>query len=126
MHNTDPLFYFCSPRFHRDEDLLDGNMPEPTVSYDALIDIALIQLAAEELRDFTSFLGDFEALDEVLPVVKSSVNDVIAGPDRTLADLFDFTDWANNLEGSPTDTVSAYCIFHQKLMLHSSNIQHFT
>lgn len=69
-------------------------------------------MAAEELRDLTSFLDDFEALNEVLPLVKSSVNNLIAGPDRTLADLFDLTDWANNLEGSPTDTVSCI-ISHQ-------------
>jgi hypothetical protein len=51
-------------------------------------------------------LNDFEALNEVLPLVKTSVNNLIAGPDRTLGDLFDLTDWANSLEGSPTDTVS--------------------
>lgn len=73
-------------------------------------------------------MSDISILDEKILVVKKSVNELIAGPDRTLADLFDFTgknlfvspqitkkpsdifyvlfqDWANSLEGTPTHSV---------------------
>lgn len=50
-----------------------------------------MQRAAEGLRDVTAILGDYEVLGERIPVVKKSINDLIAGPDRTLADLFDYT-----------------------------------
>lgn len=66
-------------------------MSNPRVTADALIEVDKVRWAAEGLRDSTEFLADFEALSEPIPVVKSSVNDLIAGPDRTLADLFDFT-----------------------------------
>jgi hypothetical protein len=67
-----------------------------------LIEIAKIQKAAETLRDATSFLGSFEGLDEEIPVIKTTVNKLIAGNDRTIADLFDFTSWADSLEGTAT------------------------
>ena len=75
----------------RDEDLLDQEIPAPTLRADILIEVAKIQSAAEQLRSVTSFLGNVQALDERLPVIKTSVNEVIAGSDRTVADLFDFT-----------------------------------
>ena len=75
----------------RDEDLLDGIRPSPTTTADVLIEVAKIQWAAEELRDLTAFLGDFEAFSEIIPVVDTSVNKFIAGEDRTIADLFDYT-----------------------------------
>lgn len=58
---------------------------------DILIEIATIQWATQALADTTAFLGDIAILDERILVVKKSVNELIAGPDRTLADLFDFT-----------------------------------
>lgn len=109
-------------------------MPDPTVSADFVIEIAKIRSAAEALRDAAVFLNEIDALNEKVPLVELSVNELIAGPDRTLGDLFDFTgemfafyikcnvfnslithhclfypmhqDWANNLEGTPTYSVS--------------------
>jgi hypothetical protein len=75
----------------RDEDLLDSIFPEPIVEADLLIEIAKIQWAAEKLHNTTIFLGEIDALNETIQVVQASVNDLIAGPNRTLADLFDFT-----------------------------------
>ena len=81
--------YLC--HVSRDEDLLDDIRPSPTTRVDVLIEVAKIQWAAEELRDLTAFLGDFEAFSEIIPIVGTSVNKFIAGEDRTIADLFDFT-----------------------------------
>ena len=53
--------------------------------------MAKIRWAAEKLRDATAFLRDFEVLSEIIPVVGTSINQFIAGADRTIADLFDFT-----------------------------------
>lgn len=75
----------------RDEDLLDSIFPEPIVEADLLVEIAKIQWAAEKLHNTTIFLGEIDALNETIQVVQASVNDLIAGPNRTLADLFDFT-----------------------------------
>ena len=63
----------------------------PVVTADIIIEIALIRRAAEGLRDFTSFLRDLQILDDKIPLIEKSVNDLVAGPGRTLADLFDFT-----------------------------------
>lgn len=43
------------------------------------------------LRDTTEFLGEFEALEQEIPVLKTTVNKLIAGENRTVADLFDLT-----------------------------------
>ena len=75
----------------RDEDLLDNVIPAPTTSADALIEIAKIKWAAENLRDSTEFLRNFEILSEDFPVIRTSINTLIAGANRTLADLFDLT-----------------------------------
>lgn len=100
---------------------------------DVLIEIAKIQWAAEKLRESTAFLKDFEILSEDFPVIRTSINNLIAGPDRTIADLFDLTgedflfryifcdtptenciyfsfyleDWADYLEGTQIDSVSS-------------------
>lgn len=79
------------PLFPRDENLLDEDEATAVVMADIIIEIALIQWAAEGLRDITSFLGDLQILDEKIPLIDKSVNTLIAGPGRTLADLFDFT-----------------------------------
>ena len=81
----------CAILSIRDENLLDGVASTPTVIGDIIIEIALIQWACEGLRDFTAFLADLQILDEKIPLIETSVNDLIAGPGRTLADLFDFT-----------------------------------
>ena len=78
-------------RTSRDEDLLDQDIKTPTTTADVLIEIAKIQWAAEKLRESTAFLKDSEILSEDFPVIRTSINSLIAGPDRTIADLFDLT-----------------------------------
>ena len=80
------LLFLC-----RDHDLLDSDIPTPTVAADALIDVAKIQALAETLKDSTAFLADLGFLSEEIPVVKTTVNELVAGADRTMADLFDIT-----------------------------------
>lgn len=66
-------------------------MPSPTLEADIIIEIAKIQWAAETLRDVTAFLGDIELLDKKIPLLQISINELVAGPSRTVADLFDLT-----------------------------------
>lgn len=78
--------------FHcRDNNLLDSVIPKPTATADALIAVDKIKAFASELQSSTAFLANFTVLDEKIPVVKTTINELIAGPDRTLADLFDIT-----------------------------------
>jgi hypothetical protein len=86
--------------------VFDSIIPSPVFSKDVLISIELIRKAAAELRDVTGFLSTFGPLEADIPLIKKSVNDVIAGTDRTLADLFDLTEWAQNLEGKITQSES--------------------
>jgi hypothetical protein len=76
---------------YKDPDLLDQDIPNVTISPDALIEIARIQSAVEMLADSTTFLSRVEPLSTSIPGVKTTVNELIAGPDRTLADLFNLT-----------------------------------
>ena len=114
--------------FRRDDNLLDDVTYDAVVKADVIIEIDKIIWACETLRDWTAFLGDIKFLDEKIPLIEISVNELIAGEGRTLADLFDFRgeryfcmsnyyhrmetqtsfvlDWAYNLEGTPTYTVS--------------------
>jgi hypothetical protein len=71
--------------------LLDDFIPKPIIHADILIEVATIQWAVAALRDNTAFLDEIAILDEKIPVVEKSINDLIAGPDRTMADIFDFT-----------------------------------
>ena len=75
----------------RDEDLLDQVTETPTTNTDVVIEIAKIQWAAEKLRDSTAFLKDLEVLNDTIPVVRASINSLIAGPNRTIAGIFDLT-----------------------------------
>jgi hypothetical protein len=86
-----------------DDNLFDSNLGVLTTTADFLIEIAKIQDAATLLRDSTSFLSDFSPVSNELPLVKKSINEVIAGPGRTLAELFDLTEWADGLQGTPAD-----------------------
>jgi hypothetical protein len=74
-----------------DNDLLDKVTGTATITPDALISIAKIRSAAEFLRDTTAFVGDFQPLSTNIPLIKASVNELIAGPGHTLGDLFDLT-----------------------------------
>lgn len=75
----------------RDENLFDRVMPDPSVSADVLIEVTKIQWAVQKLRNSTSFLSDIEVLDQTIPVVETSINEIVAGRDRSVADLFDLT-----------------------------------
>ncbi|EJK58713.1 hypothetical protein THAOC_21137, partial [Thalassiosira oceanica] len=86
-----------------DDNLLDSNLTNITSTPDSLVEIDLVKNAATELSDIGSSLNMSE-FSETLPLVKKSVNELFAGEGRTLADMFDFREWADNLEGvfSPT------------------------
>ena len=87
-----------------DENLFDEEIPSPTLTADILVETAKIQWAAGKLRDSMEFLGNFDVLDEEIPLIQKSVNDLIAGPDRTIVDVFDLTDWADSLQGTSTES----------------------
>ena len=76
--------------FRRDDNLLDDVTYDAVVKADVIIEIDKIIWACETLRDWTAFLGDIKFLDEKIPLIEISVNELIAGEGRTLADLFDF------------------------------------
>jgi hypothetical protein len=92
----------CTHICSSDHNLLDQVFPLPTISADILIPIDQIKKAAQLLKDSTSFLSDFKPLSTSIPLVKTTVNKIIAGQNRTLADLFDLTGWASTLTGTPT------------------------
>ena len=50
-----------------------------------------------------AFLDTFQVLDDDIPLIEKSLNDLVAGPDRTIVDVFDLTEWANNLQGTSTE-----------------------
>ena len=76
---------------YTDENLLDQTRSDPIVSVDILIEISEIQYAVEAIKNATEFLSDIAILNENIPIVQLSVNDLIAGEGRSLADMFDFT-----------------------------------
>jgi hypothetical protein len=86
----------------RDQNLLDMSVGSLVAKKDAIVEIEKIRAFARSLRGSTSSLGDFELLRNEIPMIRSSVNQIIAGEGRTLADLFDLTEWADNLSGTPT------------------------
>jgi hypothetical protein len=93
----------------RDLNLLDQDFPAVTISPDALIPISKIKAAVEKLTNETSFLSEIRPLSASIPLVKTTVNQLIAGPDRTLADLFDLTDWVSTLTGTSNETSVSHC-----------------
>lgn len=102
-----PVFIVASDSFgfgakitYSDTDLLDNITQSPVITKDALIKIELIKTAAEKLKNVTSFIDDFEPFDTKIPLIKKSVNEIIAGNDRSLSEVFDLTDWANSLTGT--------------------------
>ena len=83
---------------YEDEDLFDDFRPNVTIDTDVVIAIASIQKVAEELKGATEFFDESDALASEIPLLGVSLNELIAGEDRTIADMFDLTDWANGLE----------------------------
>ncbi len=87
---------------YEDDDILDNVTQQPRFGQDVLISIELVQEAARTLKNKTAFLGEFAPLQQKIPLLDVSVNELIAGKgrNRTLADFFDLTDFANNLLGT--------------------------
>lgn len=75
----------------RDDNLLDQTKSDPTVNVDIVIEISKIQYAVDAIKNATEFLREVEILHDKIPVVQSSINDLIAGEGRSMADMFDFT-----------------------------------
>jgi len=99
-----------------DENLLDSTLSTITSTPDGMVRIDLVKDAATELSNIGSLL-EMEEFNDILPLVKKSVNELFAGQGRTLADvslfslattyckrthnsqMFDLKDWADNLVG---------------------------
>jgi hypothetical protein len=86
------------------------------VRKDTIIEIKKIRAFARGLRDSTSSFGDFDLLRNDIPMIRSSVNEIIAGKGRTLAHLFDLTEWADNLSGTPTSSSTTDYILLSELL----------
>ncbi len=84
---------------YKDDNILDNATQTPSFLPDVLISIDSIKEAANTLAINTAFLENYEPLQQKIPLLQVSVNDFIAGQGRTIADLFDLTDFANNLVG---------------------------
>lgn len=91
-----------------DDDLLDGKTESVTIDTDLIFEIIAIQKLAAELAETTKFLDDSDALSSEIPLIGTSLNQLIAGDDRTLADLFDLTTWADNLSPIQNGTQSGF------------------
>ena len=111
-----------------DEDVLDSDIPNVTVDtvsgscfplpllicllkisnplfdQDIIFEIASIVALAEELAYQTKFLDGSSALNDPIPLIGKSVNELIAGDGRTIADMLDFTQWAKELEPNQNET----------------------
>lgn len=92
---------------YEDDNILDNVTQQPIFVPDVLISIEMIQQAASKLRNSTAFLKGYEPLQQKLPLLQVSVNQLIAGNERTLADMFDLTNFADNLVGAPTSSQPA-------------------
>lgn len=57
-------------------------------------------------RDITEELGDLNVLDDLLPLVKKSLNGLIAGEGQSIAELFDLTEWAGGLPAGGSTSLS--------------------
>lgn len=68
---------------------------DPTFIADILVEIPMIQQAVDYLKNATEVLSDAEILHQKIPLVQSSVNDLIAGEGNSLAGMFDFTGMSN-------------------------------
>jgi hypothetical protein len=83
---------------YTDPDLLDTSTFTPTFKKDALVKIDLIKSAVNKLRDATTFIDTFEPFTTQIPLIKESINSIIAG-DGLVSDFFDLSEWVNGLEG---------------------------
>jgi hypothetical protein len=83
---------------YTDSDLLDTSTSTPTFTKDALVKIDLIKSAVDKLRDVTIFIDTFEPFTTQIPLIKESINSIIAG-DGLVSDFFDLREWVNGLEG---------------------------
>jgi hypothetical protein len=84
---------------YTDDNVLDNVTKQPSFDPDVLISIDLIKHAASTLKNNTAFLRKYEPLQQMVPLLRVSVNDLIAGQGRTLADCFDLTKFADELLG---------------------------
>ena len=91
---------------YNDTNLLDKEVAEVDLDLDVYFSIEAIQKAAGILANNTKFLANFEPFRKEIPLLQTTVNKLVTGDDgRTVADLFDLTDWANTLTGTPKSTL---------------------
>lgn len=89
---------------YEDDNIIDNITQTPIFETDILISIDMIKDAALALKDKTSPLRDYVPLQQEIPLLKKSMNDLIAGQGRTLADCFDLTEFTSNLTGKQSAT----------------------
>lgn len=92
---------------YEDSNILDNVTQKPSFVADVLIDIDMIKQAAMQLKRSTAFLKGYEPFHQKIPLLQVSMNRLIAGNERTLADMFDLTNFADNLIGAPTPSQPA-------------------
>ena len=99
---------------YADVNILDDATTNITFDSDILFNLTAIRNAVEELAKVSESLY-VEALREPLPLIDSSINELIAGKGRKISGLLNLTDWADSLgsttlnntsPGSPADTSS--------------------
>ena len=97
---------------YADVNILDDATTNITFDSDILFSLTAIRNAVGELAKVSESL-DVEALREPLPLIDSSINELIAGKGRKISGLLNLTDWADSLgsttlnntsPGSPADT----------------------
>jgi len=89
---------------YEDDNIIDNITQTPIFETDILISIDMINDAALALKEKTSPLRDYVPLQQEIPLLKKSMNDLIAGQGRTVADCFDLTEFASNLTGKQSAT----------------------
>ena len=89
---------------YEDDNIIDNITQTPIFETDILISIGMIKEATLALKDKTSPLRDYKPLQQEIPLLKKSMNDLIAGQGRTLADCFDLTEFTSNLTGKQSAT----------------------
>lgn len=89
---------------YEDDNIIDSITQTPIFEADIMISIDMIKDGAWALRNKTYPLSDYVPLQQQIPLLKVSMNDLIAGQGRTLADCFDLTEFTSNLLGKQSAT----------------------
>ena len=89
---------------YEDDNVIDNITQTPIFEADIIISIDMIKDAAGALRNKTYPLRDYMPLQQQIPLLKVSMNDLIAGQGCMLADCFDLTEFTSILLGKQSVT----------------------